>query len=128
MTTNHPEVLDPALVRPGRIGKTLELSCMVASDAIDMLEHYFAAKLDETERSRLAAFVYDGITQITPAVMEQYILEMDSVADMLTSIEQKGKSAKSLVETSDSTTAYEPLLEEGQSQEEGEPYYEVELA
>lgn len=34
MTTNHPEHLDPALIRPGRIDKKLLLSCVIAYLAV----------------------------------------------------------------------------------------------
>jgi hypothetical protein len=45
-------------------------------------------------------------------MVEQYVLEMDSAADILTVIEQKGKSSKRLVETSASSTR---ACEEGQA-------------
>jgi chaperone BCS1 len=41
MTTNHPENVgtDPALIRPGRMDKKIDLGYMAALDVIEMLEH-----------------------------------------------------------------------------------------
>ena len=38
MTTNHPELLDPTLVRPDRIDKILEWGYMTAQDMKLMIE------------------------------------------------------------------------------------------
>mmetsp|Transcript_13587 Transcript_13587/g.20272 ORF Transcript_13587/g.20272 Transcript_13587/m.20272 type:complete len:608 (+) Transcript_13587:202-2025(+) len=43
MTSNHPELLDSALLRPGRINIKLYLGFIEAQDAVDMASHYFAA-------------------------------------------------------------------------------------
>ena len=40
MTSNHPEILDPKLIRPGRIDKTLQLSYF--RDAYSILSAFFA--------------------------------------------------------------------------------------
>ena len=41
MTTNHPEILDPALIRPGRIDQKLLLAYMKWHNVVLMIEHYF---------------------------------------------------------------------------------------
>jgi mitochondrial chaperone BCS1 len=41
MTTNHPEVLDPALIRPGRINKKVYMGYLHAQEALQMVRHYF---------------------------------------------------------------------------------------
>ena len=45
MTSNHPEKLDPALIRPGRIDKMFHLSYMVGEQACHMMAHYFQQDL-----------------------------------------------------------------------------------
>merc|ERR1719230_1534975 len=46
MTTNHPEILDPALIRPGRIDQKLLLGYMKWNNVVDMINHYFHLKED----------------------------------------------------------------------------------
>lgn len=41
MTTNHPEKLDPALVRPGRINMEVRMSYIRPAEALKMLRRYF---------------------------------------------------------------------------------------
>lgn len=85
MTTNHPEHLDPALIRPGRIDKIVELTYMTEEDAAEMLEHYFAAKMEESERLELGRIFSSGIT-ITPAMMERHVLELGTIQEVLDTI------------------------------------------
>ena len=70
MSSNHPEILDEALIRPGRIDKILELGYMVAVDIIAMIKHYYETKLSEEQEERVRKLV-DGGMELTAATLEQ---------------------------------------------------------
>ena len=97
MTTNHPEVLDPALIRPGRIDKKLLLSYMTYQDMANLIEHYFQVKLDNKMVTRLKKAVlgtslYKTSTElkVTPCQVEQMAVEHKSVEEMVSAIEKRG--------------------------------------
>ncbi|KAL3919481.1 MAG: hypothetical protein SGILL_003731 [Bacillariaceae sp.] len=89
MTTNHPEQLDPALIRPGRVDKKLLLGFMRTEDIISMLEIYFQTELSEKQKSRVISAVdrKRGGMMLTPAQVEQLAAEYDVLEDMIASIE-----------------------------------------
>lgn len=96
MTTNHPEMLDPALVRPGRVDKKLLLGHMRAEDVISMLEHYFQAKLDNAQVIRVDEIINvldkagssSQVLKMTPAQVEQMAAEHDELDCMLDAMEK----------------------------------------
>jgi len=96
MTSNHPEKLDPALIRPGRIDKKLLLGYMKGDDVCNMLEHYFQLSLNEFQKTRVRKAI-KGNTDInqpalnlTPAQVEQFTAEHDEIDDMINALEKKG--------------------------------------
>ena len=119
MTTNHPEKLDPALVRPGRVNMKLNLGKLRTEEAEQMLAHYFSAACETREeekkrqmkqtrqerraetqhKSRLvktlpkdaAEKLYASFPsgQVTPAFLEEKCAESESLADILEAIADK---------------------------------------
>ena len=73
MTTNHPERLDPALIRPGRINKRILMGYLQPADALAMVEHYFGATTAAQRASFHAAFTPNVFT---PAQVEQLCAEV----------------------------------------------------
>mmetsp|Transcript_8776 Transcript_8776/g.15926 ORF Transcript_8776/g.15926 Transcript_8776/m.15926 type:complete len:631 (+) Transcript_8776:65-1957(+) len=83
MTTNHPEKLDAALIRPGRIDKKIFLGYLTYESAIKMVYHYFGIEEGEIKKEHcdLIREVFEEHKKITPAVFEQYCSEHDDIAD-----------------------------------------------
>jgi len=96
MTTNHPEKLDPALIRPGRIDKNVKLGFMEVEDALAMVAHYFGCSGDsggddgkeESEtvggipehiKSAMVEAMAEGPGTTTPAQVEQLCAEYDTL-------------------------------------------------
>jgi SpoVK/Ycf46/Vps4 family AAA+-type ATPase len=109
MTTNHPEMLDPALIRPGRIDKKLMLGYMAAADIVGMLEHYFQTTLTSSQIAQVETIVDASRLNLTPAQVEQLAVEHDELDDMIGAMEKMGRpSLAKFVSKSNSTVALRP--------------------
>ena len=62
-TTNHPEKLDEAFKRPGRITLTMELKKMLAVEANKLIKYKFGKKIDN---------IHDYV--FTPALLSSYCM------------------------------------------------------
>ncbi|CAE7192922.1 unnamed protein product [Symbiodinium necroappetens] len=91
MTSNHPEKLDPALIRPGRIDKTFHLTYMVGNQACNMVAHYFQQEVSSEMQERLTLLLDGGVDskalEITPARLEQLCAEHDTAEDLCGALE-----------------------------------------
>lgn len=78
MTTNHPEKLDPALIRPGRINKRIHLGYVNAETLLRMAKHYVCRDCELPKHARREAeALCDTGRGITPAWVEQCSAEAD---------------------------------------------------
>jgi SpoVK/Ycf46/Vps4 family AAA+-type ATPase len=64
MTSNHPEKLDAALIRPGRVDKVLYLGYMKVPEAEQLIKHYFQTDLTPVQFQKLTDLLTMGYSHI----------------------------------------------------------------
>ena len=93
LTSNHPEKLDPALIRPGRINRKLFLGNVKLTEATSMMRHYFSSgePLPAELEARLAAVFVDDV--LSPAQVESMCAEFDDPDEMIIAVAAKAAAA-----------------------------------
>jgi len=123
-TTNHHEMLDPALLRPGRLGFHLELGRCTRTMIVDILTYYYQLSEDKIEEIKKIEFPENVYA---PAELIQTIQMKASIDDVIATI-LKPKSVNSamksmVVEVSRKTTIVPfatPLKEDSESSSDSE--------
>lgn len=98
MTSNHPQKLDPALIRPGRIDRLIHLGYLKTGPAAQMLEHCFGTALSDSQRRVLDAALTTTSAEgtsgstLTPAMLEQLCARYESVDELLASLVTENSS------------------------------------
>eukprot|EP00947_MAST-08B_sp_MAST-8B-sp1_P003851 g3851.t1 len=90
MTSNHPEKLDPALVRPGRVNLKLYLGYIELDEACSMIALYFLGPPTAAQRQDLqGVWTAPGRREYTPAQLEQLCAESDTIDDLVAVLQQQ---------------------------------------
>ncbi|VDD95637.1 unnamed protein product [Enterobius vermicularis] len=74
MTTNHVEILDPALIRPGRVDVKCNFGLCTTDMIFQMLEHFYGETLDKKLLSRFQQDLKSLDLQISPAQLQGHLL------------------------------------------------------
>ena len=96
MTSNHPEKLDPALIRPGRVNLKLLLDYIELPEVKLMVGHYFGGYRGETLSSAQLSALERAWGQVsrratlTPAQLEQLCAEHDTPDELCALLERLG--------------------------------------
>jgi len=115
MTSNHPDKLDPALIRPGRIDKQLVLGYMEPIDLANMLEHYYEVTLAADQKQRIEDLLLRSRSgdedrqagiKVTPAQVEQMAVVEDTVDGFLAALasQHRHEESSSCASVSDAGT------------------------
>jgi SpoVK/Ycf46/Vps4 family AAA+-type ATPase len=103
MTSNHPEILDHALIRPDCIDKRLNLSYTIVPDMIKMFEHYFETTLGPEEEKRIRKLIDHGL-EMTAAQLEQLAIENETTDSLIASLERHEYDGSKYTSISDSSS------------------------
>ena len=74
MTSNHPDRLDPALVRPGRVDRQIELGYADRDQAARMFQWFFRDRTDCGIAAMAEVFASRLGTNVSPATIQEHLV------------------------------------------------------
>ena len=83
-TTNHPEKLDPALTRPGRVNLSIHLDNIRQPEALEMISHYLGT-MTEKQKDEFKKLFKCGL-KVSPATVEKLCIEHDDVNNIINAL------------------------------------------
>jgi hypothetical protein len=85
MTTNHPDKLDPALIRPGRIHLNIHMDFIKYPEAKKMFEHFlFTITVEQNDK---LTSLFKAYNKITPALLESLCITFDNINEIINYLE-----------------------------------------
>lgn len=120
MTSNHPEKLDRALIRPGRIDVIVKFDYCKRHEVIEIIEAFTGMKVDNKNINDIADGVYTP-AEVTRIIFEN-IEDIDSIINNLCGkvVNKKSLSSDSFIEPtmiSSIDMSYQDIMEEAMSVE-----------
>lgn len=92
MTSNHPEKLDKALIRPGRIDVIVKFDCCKRHEVVEIIEAFTDAKIEKKDASQILDGVY------TPAEVSRIIFEnIEDVSSIIKHLSTKRNDNDNIV-------------------------------
>ena len=79
LTTNHPDKLDPAIIRPGRITYKLEMTFMKQNEIINMIQFHYP-EINDKELEKISSLCFE---KVTPATIENICLQSKDVETLI---------------------------------------------
>jgi chaperone BCS1 len=92
MTTNCPDRLDAALIRPGRINLCIEMNFMRPEPLCHLIEHLMASELSNQERER--TYRIAELVSFPAAMIEQKCSESRCIEELLDDLDRVASSSR----------------------------------